>query len=654
MTPAVLTEFVLNGLVLGALYVLMALGLSIIFGMIGVINFAHGALFTLGAYVAFQVKDALGFPATLVVSPVLVGVLGMLIEATLLRRLYREDPLQGLLLTFGLTMVLEQGIRMVWGLSPKQFDVPPAFGGALRLGALTYSKYRSFILLAVVVLIVALTLFLQKTPVGTIVRAGSRDPMMVRLLGISLKPVLTLVFGLGTAFAAIAGVLSAPLAGVQPAMGVNVGTAAFVVVTIGGLGSFWGAIVSGLLVGQVVSLSIYFQPRAAEASMYILMAVILLLRPLGLLRDRRLRGGARPAPPGEGHGRPLRRRRRGRRARRGGDRLPPDAQARRLLLASDARVHADVLLHRLRGDGGDGGRKRPRRNRALPPARRLPPARPRRQTRLLLRKRGPRRPRHLRPLARPPRALRAGPRGDARARARRELRRLRRQALQAHGVRRLVRLQRPRRRPLHLPAELRLPGVAPRDDGRRDRRDDARGRDAELRRPRRGRGGVRLHARHPLVVDRELARLLRRDLRRLRHVLAQRDRGRVPAPARPSPSRRRPRTRHDASRASRRAGARPGGGCRGPGRGGAARGPRSRQALRRARRGRRRVAPGPARRAPLDHRAERGRQDDALQRPHRPPARRPGPGAVPRDDDHRAPPAPDRGVGRLALVSDHQ
>jgi branched-chain amino acid transport system permease protein len=286
MTLAVLTEFVLNGLVLGALYVLMALGLSIIFGMIGVINFAHGALFTLGAYVAFQVKDALGFPATLVVSPLVVGVLGMLIEATLLRRLYLQDPLQGLLLTFGLTMILEQGIRMVWGLSPKQFDVPPAFAGALRLGPLTYSKYRSFILLSVVLLIVALTLFLQKTPIGTIVRAGSRDPTMVRLLGISLRPVLTLVFGLGTAFAAIAGVLSAPLAGVQPAMGVNVGTAAFVVVTIGGLGSLWGAVVSGLLVGQVVSLSIYFQPRAAEASMYILMAVVLLLRPRGLMGER--------------------------------------------------------------------------------------------------------------------------------------------------------------------------------------------------------------------------------------------------------------------------------------------------------------------------------------------------------------------------------
>ncbi len=286
MTLAVLAEFLLNGLVLGALYVLMALGLSIIFGMVGVINFAHGALFTLGAYVAFQLQDALGFGGALVVAPLLVGVLGMLIEATLLRRLYLQDPLQGLLLTFGLAMILEQGIRMVWGLSPKQFQVPAVFVGALKLGALTYSKYRSFILLCVVLLIVGLVLFLQKTPIGTIVRAGSRDPMMVRLLGISLTPVLTFVFGLGVALAALAGVLSAPLAGVQPAMGVNVGTAAFVVVTIGGLGSFWGAVISGLLVGQVVSLSIYFQPRAAEASIYILMAVILLLRPRGLMGER--------------------------------------------------------------------------------------------------------------------------------------------------------------------------------------------------------------------------------------------------------------------------------------------------------------------------------------------------------------------------------
>ena len=286
MTPTVLAEFLLNGLVLGALYVLMALGLSIIFGMIGVINFAHGALFTLGAYAAYQLQGTLGFPATLVAAPILVGVLGMLIEVTLLRRLYVGDPLQGLLLTFGLAMVLEQGIRLAWGLSPKQFDVPPGFAGALTLGPLTYSRYRAFILVATVLLIIGLLLFLHRTPVGMIVRAGSRDPTMVRLLGISLKPVFTLVFGLGVAIAALAGVLSAPLAGVQPAMGVNVGTAAFVVVTIGGLGSFLGAILSGLLVGQVVSLSIYFQPRVAEASMYVLMAVILLLRPRGLMGER--------------------------------------------------------------------------------------------------------------------------------------------------------------------------------------------------------------------------------------------------------------------------------------------------------------------------------------------------------------------------------
>jgi branched-chain amino acid transport system permease protein len=282
----VLVEFLLNGLVLGAIYVLMALGLSIIFGMIGVINFAHGALFTLGAYAAFQLKGALGFSGALVVAPVVVGLLGMLIEATLLRRLYLQDPLQGLLLTFGLAMVLEQAIRLVWGLSPKPFELPTAFVGFLRLGGLTYSRYRSFLLLAVVLLILGLLVLLHRTPIGTIVRAGSRDPMMVRLLGVRLAPVLTLVFGLGAALAAVAGVLAAPLAGVQPAMGVNVGTAAFVVVTIGGLGSLLGAIVSGLLVGQVVSLAIYFQPRAAEASMYVLMALILLLRPRGLMGER--------------------------------------------------------------------------------------------------------------------------------------------------------------------------------------------------------------------------------------------------------------------------------------------------------------------------------------------------------------------------------
>src|SRR4029450_1996306 len=131
MTPAVLAEFLLNGLGLGGLYGLGGLGLSIIFGMIGVINFAHGALFTLGAYVAFQVQGALGFAGALVVAPVLVGLLGMLIEAMPLPRLYLQDPLQGLLLTFGLAMVLEQGIRLVWGLSPKTFNVPPAFAGAL-------------------------------------------------------------------------------------------------------------------------------------------------------------------------------------------------------------------------------------------------------------------------------------------------------------------------------------------------------------------------------------------------------------------------------------------------------------------------------------------------------------------------------------------
>ena len=270
-----------------ALYVLMALGLSIIFGMIGVINFAHGALFTLGAYAAFQVKDALGFAGALVVAPVLVGLLGMLIEATLLRRLYLAGPAPGAPPHLRPGHGARAGDPAGLGTQPEAVRRPRRASRVRSRSAPSPTpKYRSFILIVVILLIAGLVLFLQKTPIGTIVRAGSRDPMMVRLLGISLTPVLTFVFGLGTALAAIAGVLSAPLAGVQPAMGVNVGTAAFVVVTIGGLGSFWGAVISGLLVGQVVSLSIYFQPRAAEASMYVLMAVILLLRPRGLMGER--------------------------------------------------------------------------------------------------------------------------------------------------------------------------------------------------------------------------------------------------------------------------------------------------------------------------------------------------------------------------------
>ena len=286
ITPLVILEYLANGVVVGTYYVILALGLSIIFGMIGVINLAHGAFFAMGAYAALGLKDALGFGGALVVSPVLVAILGMAIEVTILRRLYRGDPLLGLLFTFGLAMVAEQVIRIVAGAGGYPFDAPAALRGSMTVGGFVYSRYRLFTLLLAALTIAGLWLFLEKTRVGTIIRAGTRDPEMVRLLGISLRPIFTAVFGIGIALAAVAGVLSAPLAGVEPAMGTKVGTAAFVVVVIGGLGSFWGPVIAGILVGEIVSLSVLFWPPAAEASMYLLMAVILLVRPRGLLGER--------------------------------------------------------------------------------------------------------------------------------------------------------------------------------------------------------------------------------------------------------------------------------------------------------------------------------------------------------------------------------
>jgi branched-chain amino acid transport system permease protein len=281
-----LWEYIANGLVLGTSYIIVALGLSIIFGMIGIVNFAHGSFYALGAYFAVQVAKSLGFGGAFVVAPLVVAILGILIEVLFLKRLYSGDPLLGLLFTFGLAMVIEQLIRIGWGPSGLPFDIPKALSGVVPIGSFAYSKYRLFILICTIAVIASLWWFLEKTRYGTIIRAGTRDPEMVRMLGIGLNPIFTMVFGLGIALAALAGVLSAPLAGVQPAMGNEIGTAAFVVVTIGGLGSFWGAIIAGLLVGEIVSLSILVWPPGAQASMYVLMAIILLIRPHGLLGER--------------------------------------------------------------------------------------------------------------------------------------------------------------------------------------------------------------------------------------------------------------------------------------------------------------------------------------------------------------------------------
>jgi branched-chain amino acid transport system permease protein len=279
-------EHMANGLLVGAYYIVLALGLSLIFSLGGVVNLAHGAFYALGAYFAYEVQRRLGFFGALVISPIVVALIGMLIETLFIRRLYREDPALTLLFTFGLALATEQSLRLIWGSTGLPFPMPDALRGVLLLGDFIYSYYRLAVLAAAVLAVGGTWLLLHKTSFGMIVRAGTVDPEMVRALGINLRPILTAVFGLGIGLAGLAGVLSAPLAGVQPAMGSEILTAAFVVVVIGGLGSFWGVVVAGLLVGVVRGLAVFMYPPAAEASMYALMVLVLLLRPRGLMGER--------------------------------------------------------------------------------------------------------------------------------------------------------------------------------------------------------------------------------------------------------------------------------------------------------------------------------------------------------------------------------
>lgn len=277
---------VINGLVLGFLYIVIAEGLSIIFGMIGVVNFAHGAFFALGAYFAMTLRPGVGDAAILIVAPFIVGVAGMIVEATLLRPLYNKDPLLGLLLTFGLALFLQELIRTVWGAAGNPFDAPAFLSGFVVYGPILVTKYRLAVLGFTIFILIAVWLFLEKTPWGRIIRAGSRDAEMVSMLGINLRTIFTITFGLGTALAGLAGVLAAPLWSVVPSMADQAIMPAFVIVTIGGLGSFRGTVIAGLIVGVSVALTIQFFPEASTAIMYILMAFILLVRPRGLFGER--------------------------------------------------------------------------------------------------------------------------------------------------------------------------------------------------------------------------------------------------------------------------------------------------------------------------------------------------------------------------------
>lgn len=294
----ILPHFV-NGITLGLLFALIALGFMLIVGVMEAINLAHGSLFALGMYVAlFFIAPQLGwFPGlqawymglpigtryglALLLAPLVVGIFGMLLELCM-RRTYGRDPLYGLLLTFGAALVIEELIRLVWGSNEQQLQLPQAISGAVLLGDLIYSKYRFFASGFAVLMIVALWVFLEKTPYGAIIKAGAHDSEMVRALGINLSRLRLLVFAIGVALAAIAGVVMAPIWGIRPHVGVDAVVPAFLIIVLGGVGSLWGAVIAGLMVGMVVGITGAYASEWSLMSMYLLFIAIVTFRSRGL------------------------------------------------------------------------------------------------------------------------------------------------------------------------------------------------------------------------------------------------------------------------------------------------------------------------------------------------------------------------------------
>jgi branched-chain amino acid transport system permease protein len=282
---AELTTQLLNGVVLGLLYAVIALGFMLILGTMEVINFSHGVLFALGGYLALALQPHVGWWATLLLAPVGVGLVGLVLELGV-RRTYGRDPLFGLLFTFGAALTLEELIRIVWG--PRGYTIsPPEFvAGPFHLGFLFYSKYRVLVAVLAVVVLALVWWFLEKTPYGAVVKAGAHDGEMVRALGIDLTRMRSLVFALGTAMAGLAGVIAAPMWSLKPTIGAEAVMPAFIVVVIGGIGSFGGAVLGGLMLGMASGLSNLVVPRGSILVMYVLMTVVLLLRPRGLMGQK--------------------------------------------------------------------------------------------------------------------------------------------------------------------------------------------------------------------------------------------------------------------------------------------------------------------------------------------------------------------------------
>jgi branched-chain amino acid transport system permease protein len=286
--PALMSQLLL-GLVNGSFYAMLSLGLAVIFGLLNVINFSHGALYMVGAFVAYLGVTSLGlnYWIMLLLAPLIVGGVGIVIERTMLRWLYKLDHLYGLLLTFGITLLLEGVFRSFFGVSGETLDVPDQLAGAFDLGFMILPKYRAWVVFASLAVCLATWFVIEKTRLGAYLRAGTENPSLVEAFGVNVPRMVTLTYGFGVALAGLAGVLAAPVINVTPLMGSNLIIVVFAVVVIGGMGSILGSIVTGLALGVIEGLTRVYYPEGSEVVVFVVMVIVLLLRPAGLFGRER-------------------------------------------------------------------------------------------------------------------------------------------------------------------------------------------------------------------------------------------------------------------------------------------------------------------------------------------------------------------------------
>jgi branched-chain amino acid transport system permease protein len=284
MTQLILFN-VFNGLIVGAFYALMALGLSLILNLSGVINFAHGGFLAIGAYLAYTLIPFVGFWGALVFAPFLTAFIGLLVERFLIRRLYGRDPLYSLLLTFGLAYIFEDATRYIWGAQSVPYQIPAVLTSPLSSEYFFLTGYRLFMVVLVAIAVGALFVILNKTRLGIRIRAGTSDLETVSVLGVNTRILRNLNFGLGIYLAGLAGVLAAGQLGLQPNIGTALIMPSFVAIIVGGLGSLTGTLLGGLLIGVASNITTVFFPSATEAVMYVMMGLVLLIRPRGLLGE---------------------------------------------------------------------------------------------------------------------------------------------------------------------------------------------------------------------------------------------------------------------------------------------------------------------------------------------------------------------------------